>query len=261
MEIVVNNVTYKACKNMSFKVTDKYITAFTGDNAKIVLELLTGKVSYTGTILYDGLKPNSKNNILKSISYIDKEFINIYEKDTIIDYMKYHIYSENLSIKNIEKKIMDSLKIVGLDTNYIDKEIDTLSKSELKLFQIALGLLNNPKLILLNDVFSVFDVKNVKKLCRLFNKLSEKYHINIIVTSDSSDFIYKYIKEVFIFKKGKIVASGISKDVYEDLENLKDNNLEIPKILLFTSKIKEKGVKIDYHRDVRDLIKDIYKHV
>ena len=43
---------------------------------------------------------------------------------------------------------------------------------------------------------------------------------------------------------------------------MKKNRVNIPEIVEFTYQAKkEKKAKIDYHRDIRDLIKDIYKHV
>ena len=43
---------------------------------------------------------------------------------------------------------------------------------------------------------------------------------------------------------------------------MKRNKIDIPEIIEFTYLAKkQKNVKIDYHKDIRDIIKDIYKHV
>ena len=43
---------------------------------------------------------------------------------------------------------------------------------------------------------------------------------------------------------------------------LRKSTFDIPDIVEFTHKAKKtKKVKIDYHKDIRDIIKDIYKHV
>ena len=57
-------------------------------------------------------------------------------------------------------------------------------------------------------------------------------------------------------------VDAYSKEVYENVKFMREHNFEIPDIVMFTSIAKqEKNVKIDFHRDIRDLIKDIYKHV
>ena len=46
------------------------------------------------------------------------------------------------------------------------------------------------------------------------------------------------------------------------MDYIKRNGYKVPEIVQFTYKaIKKKKVKIDYHKDIRDIIKDIYKHV
>jgi hypothetical protein len=59
-----------------------------------------------------------------------------------------------------------------------------------------------------------------------------------------------------------ILIEGNTKEVYEKVDFLKENRIPLPEIVEFTySAKKQKKAKIDYHRDIRDLIKDIYKHV
>ena len=52
-------------------------------------------------------------------------------------------------------------------------------------------------------------------------------------------------------------------DVFDEKASQKPlNKFSIPEIIEFTYLAKKKkSVKIDYHKDIRDIIKDIYKHV
>ena len=46
------------------------------------------------------------------------------------------------------------------------------------------------------------------------------------------------------------------------IELLNSNGVEVPDIVLFTYKVREKtDIKLGYHVDIRDLIKDVYKNV
>ncbi len=84
----------------------------------------------------------------------------------------------------------------------------------------------------------------------------------IIIATTNSDILYKYTKNIIIIKDYKIFKSGKSKEIFEEVEDLLAEKIEIPDIVKLAYKIKkEKDIHIDYHRDVRDLMKDIYKHV
>ena len=67
---------------------------------------------------------------------------------------------------------------------------------------------------------------------------------------------------MFFVKNNEIVLSGKTEEEYLNIEFLKKNKFEIPDIVEFTHLAKKKKqVKIDYHKDIRDIIKDIYNHI
>lgn len=59
--------------------------------------------------------------------------------------------------------MIDSLKIVGLSEKYLNRKINTLSKSELKLIQIAVALLSNPEVLLFDEPLIGLDKKMKRK--------------------------------------------------------------------------------------------------
>ena len=85
---------------------------------------------------------------------------------------------------------------------------------------------------------------------------------NEIAKESKTEILYKYTKKVILLKDDSVFMEGDTKEVYQEVELLTNNGFEIPDIVRFTYLAKKKkDVRIDYHRDVRDLIKDIYKHV
>ena len=67
---------------------------------------------------------------------------------------------------------------------------------------------------------------------------------------------------MIFLKNDEIFLTGKTNDVYLRVDYLKRNKFEIPDIVEFTYIArKKKEVRIDYHKDVRDIIKDIYKHI
>ena len=264
MEIKFTKVNYQKFHNISFEIPENEITGIYRTNSDSILDLLMGKVNYDGTINFGEKILSNKNklSLIKKISIVENTFQNKYSKTTIEEYMTYMFEYYKFDIKDPRKKIIDSLKIVDLKDNYLTRNITTLSTSEKKLLQIAISLINNPKIIILEEPFTNLDTKTEKKIFRLLTQLNEKYKICIIITSKDSEILYKYTKHLIIFKNNKVLKEGNSKEIYENVKFLLKEDIEIPDIVLFTYKAKtEKKVNIDYHRDIRDLIKDIYKHV
>ena len=179
-----------------------------------------------------------------------------------MDYLLNEMRLKNLETKDDFRKINSSLKIVGLDLSYKKRSITTLSNCEKKLIQIATKLLTNPDIIILDEPFTYFDLNYQKKILMLLERMQDQYKKVIIIITGNSNYIYKYIKRTIIIKNGQILLDGPTKDIYQRVSYLKKNGLEIPSIVEFINRAKkEKKVRIDYHKDIRDLIKDIYKHV
>ena len=92
--------------------------------------------------------------------------------------------------------------------------------------------------------------------------MREQYNKKIIFVSDDVNMLYKYTDQLFIVKNNKIIAEGRPLDIFKRISFLKKHSIEIPEIIDFTYLAQnKKNAKIDYHKDIRDIIKDIYKHV
>ena len=164
-------------------------------------------------------------------------------------------------IKSALKKIKDSLRIVGLSKLDFNRNIITLSESEKKLIQISLALLSNPSILVFEEPFMKLDLRNQKKIMLLLQKIKDKFNKTSIFITNDSNTLYKYAEYIVIIKNNKVISEG-TKEVLEDVESLIKNQIKVPEIVEFTYKAKNKyNVKIDYHNDIRDIIKDIYKHV
>ena len=215
----------------------------------------------------NGIITDDKNLIINLLSEKDKvsiireDFEYNYYDITIYDYMVGEIEKKNLVLKDKAKKIIDSLKIVGLSKIDITRCVITLSESEKKLLQIAISLLSNPNIIVFEEPFNKLDIKNQKRLIIFFQMIKEKYNKTIIFITNNSEILYKYADYIVIIKNNKVISNG-KKEIFEDVDLLTTNGVSIPEIVEFTYKAKKKyNIKIDYHNDIRDIIKDIYKHV
>ena len=226
---------------------------------KLIINLNDNEIN--GIITDDKELIISLLNEKDKVSIIREDFEYNYFDITIYDYMNGEIEKRNLVLKDKAKKIIDSLKIVGLSKIDITRCVITLSESEKKLLQIAISLLSNPNIIVFEEPFNKLDTKSQKRLIIFFQMIKEKYNKTIIFITNNSEILYKYADYIVIIKNNKVISNG-KKEIFEDVDLLTTNGVSIPEIVEFTYKAKKKyNIKIDYHNDIRDIIKDIYKHV
>ena len=232
MEIKINNYLINE-KKISFTIKNNSITGLISNNIK--------------------LNSINKYAFIKRISLV-KEIENNKYNNTVYEVILNEIKSNSLSFDNISLKKL--FKIINLDFSYIERSYESLSSKEKILISIALSLLKDSDVLVLYNIFKKIDLIAKKQIMLLIKKFQEDYKKTILIISDNYEDLYKYTTDMIIIDDDKI---------YEDKTNdiyINNNISNIPKIIEFRNLLyMKKNIKLSYHKDVRDLLKDIYKHI
>lgn len=206
-------------------------------------------VSLQGVELKDIINNLKETYECECISSDDLFFVGSTVLDEISIYNKYPEMSF----------ISDVLICLGYDTSFFDKNVNTLSYSEKIILNILRKLSDLNKIVVFDNIFSTLDMYFKKKFVKLFELLKENGYV-IFITGDVND-LYKYSDYSVVSTKTSIKFDSTD-DIYTDVAMLKKNKLDIPILSYITYRAKEdKGIKLFYSKDIRDIIKDIYKHV
>lgn len=256
MEIILKNYN-----DINLKINHGPITGIYNCSEKL-LDTLKLNNLYKGNIKINDIKIDNNNIKVfnKRIEVIEEELDNYYYLNTVKDLIYEIIKRNNIEYINTNKKIYSLLKIFNLNKEFINKNINELSTIETKLLLIILGLIKNPSMLIIKEPFKNIDMNNIKKILRIFNKLMEDYQKGIIFISNDIEMLYKYTENIIICNN-KIIYGETNK-LLQDVDLLKENNIKIPEIVEITYLANlNKKAKLNYHKDIRDIIKDIYKHV
>ena len=155
--------------------------------------------------------------------------------------------------------VNDIIKLLELPSNFLDKKISDLSITE----KIYLNLLRNiskmDNIVVFKNFFLGLDLNNQKNYIKIINYLKEKYIV--FIASDDVNVLYK-LSEYSIISSRRTIRYDTCEKIYTNVKDLIRLNLEVPVLSYITYKAKEeKKVTLFYRKDVRDTIKDIYKHV
>lgn len=261
MEIVFKNYKHKD-NNLNFTIEEKEINGIVTDDIEEIVDIIKLKLKYIGNIIIDKETIKTPIKYKNKINIVPDEIDNNIHFQTVYELLENEVLKRKIRPKNLEKKVEDSLKIVGLKAEILDRNIYTLSSSEKKFVQVAKALLSNPELIILIEPLKKLDKKNKKKLMMLLEKIKDNYNKSIVIIDNNINNIYNYTKHLIVFLNNKILKEGNTFDILTNVNYLKKNKIDIPDIVEITYlALKNKKVKIDYHKDIRDIIKDIYKHV
>lgn len=187
----------------------------------------------------------------------EEQFFNLTVKKEI----EFGLLSFNYRTNELDKRVSDALKMVGLDDSYLERDPFKLSNGEQRKVAIASILVFNPKVIVLDEPTIGLDYDSKKNLVKLIRMLKNRYNKTVIIISHDIDFIHAISDYVILLDNGNLIITGNKYDILANPEALKHYNIPMPKIVEFSYKaLKDKGIKMGYRDDVNDLLKDIYRY-
>ena len=254
MEIRFSHVSGSGLNDLSFVIPKGEITGIYGDKGRELLQLLSLQEESKGIIYFNKIRKLKRNSYLfrKDIGLVKEKFERQFAIDSVYEYFVYYIRYHKIKVK-------DAVRLVGLSVAILERRFSTLTYSEEKLLSLALALLSNPKVLLLEEPFRGYDINNKKRVSRILYKLQEKYQKTIVIYSSDPNTLYQYTTNLIVLYKDKIVLEGKSKDLFFESDFFSSKTLERPEIVSFIRLVKEKtGIDLPRRADVKDVIKDVY---
>lgn len=158
---------------------------------------------------------------------------------------------------NNDKKLDESLKDLGLEDSFLTKNVNDLSHGEYKLFNYLRMFLSDKSIMVIDEPFLDLDYDNKKRIISLLKKLAKKK--TIILGSHDTNIIYTNCKKVLLLGKKKCLYDDVT--ILSNKRILRQYQVRMPEIIEFIRFAKDKKIKLPYSKDIRDLIKDVFKNV
>ena len=151
---------------------------------------------------------------------------------------------ENIGVpsEEIVERVDKSLKMVGM-TKYKHHSPNKLSGGQKQRVAIAGVMAMEPKCIILDEPTAMLDPDGRADVLRAVHTLNREKGITVIL-------ITHYMEEVvdsdyvFVMEKGKVILEGGPKDIFKDVELLKEHSLDVPQVTLLSHELKKAGLPL-----------------
>ena len=213
----VKNVTkyygdFKAVDNLSFEVKDGEIFGLLGVNGagktttfRMIMRLID---DYEGTITLDN-KPIDYT-VTNKIGFLTEER-SLLTKLTVKEQILFYGHLKDMKEEEILKKLdywLDRFEV----KEYKDKKIKELSKGNQQKIQFISAIINDPKLLILDEPFSGLDPINIEEFKEVILEFKKKGS-TIIFSSHRMDHVEMFCEKLVILLRGKPVIEGYISDI------------------------------------------------
>ena len=175
------------------------------------------------------VKINGENNIQMGerfrdmLGYLPQEF-GYTPGFTANDFMLYIASIKGLPPRFAKRKTKELLKLVNLEKD-AGRKIRTFSGGMKRRLGIAQALLNDPKILILDEPTAGQDLIGIKRLENILTELKKENKTVVTITHDM-EFAVNNFKKIFVMSHKNLLRVGNAKEIFSDDELLKESMLK-----------------------------------
>ncbi|MGL5820035.1 MAG: spermidine/putrescine ABC transporter ATP-binding protein [Sarcina sp.] len=211
----------KVLDNLSLEIKkDEFLTLLgpSGCGKTTTLKILAGfEFADNGQVLFNNKDITSLPPYKRELNTVFQKYA-LFPHLNVFDNIAFGLKLKKLPKKEIEKKVKDVLKLVSL-VDYEKRDIESLSGGQQQRIAIARALVNEPKVLLLDEPLSALDSKLRKEMQLELKKMQKALGITFIFVTHDQEEALTMSDTIIVMNKGKIQQMGTPEDIYNEPSN------------------------------------------
>ena len=208
--------TIEAVKGINFQINQSETLALLGPNGcgkTTTIGMLLGLITPTsGSIFINEQELNYKNHQFLSIMNFASPYVELPKKLTVLENLK--VYGRMYLIKNLKDKIDQLVEDLNLKS-FLNKRTGELSSGQKNRVSLAKSLINDPKILLLDEPTASLDPDTGDYVRSYLEKYKQENDISILLASHNMDEVTSLSDDVLMMKEGHIIDHGKAKELID----------------------------------------------
>lgn len=239
----------KAVDNVSIDIKQGDFVAVLGHNGSgksTFAKHLNALVMPTeGTVWVDGMDTREEENTLKVRQTAGMVFQNPDNQivGTLVD-EEVGFGPENIGLptEEIWERVEKSLKAVGMYA-FRNQSPNKLSGGQKQRVAIAGIVAMKPKCIVLDEPTAMLDPSGRKEVLKVLHELNRQENVTVILITHYMEEVID-IDKLYVMDGGKLVMSGTPREIFSQVEKLKELRLDVPHVTELAYELQKEGVPL-----------------
>lgn len=239
----------KAVDNVSIDIKKGDFVAVLGHNGSgksTFAKHLNALVMPTeGTVWVDGMDTREEENTLKVRQTAGMVFQNPDNQivGTLVD-EEVGFGPENIGVptEEIWERVEKSLKAVGMYA-FRNQSPNKLSGGQKQRVAIAGIVAMKPKCIVLDEPTAMLDPLGRKDVLNVLHELNRQENVTVILITHYMEEVID-IDKLYVMDDGKLVMSGTPREIFSQVEKLKELRLDVPHVTELAYELQKEGVPL-----------------
>ena len=219
--ITKNYDSLKALDNFNFSVEQNEFAVIFGSSAAgktTSLRCIAGLEQIdAGEVYFDGKNYTNAPIQGRGIAMIFQTFA-LYPHLTVTENLAYPLYKQKMERKIVNEKTSKIAEMLGI-THTLDRKPDTLSGGEQQRLAIGRAIIQEPKLLLLDEPLANLDAKLRHDTRAELKRLQRDLNMTMVYATPDQLEALTMGDNITIIKDGKFVQKGSPSDLYDKPDN------------------------------------------
>ena len=164
--------------------------------------------------------------------------------ETVYDDIAFGPKNMGLNAEEIEIRVKETIKRVGLDESYLEKSPFDLSGGEKRRVAIAGVLAMNPEIIVFDEPTAGLDPSGRQMVIDIIKNYRDTYNAAVIIVSHSMEDMAVLADKILVMNSGKVAMFDTPQNVFSRNKELQKIGLSVPAVTKVCEILREKGINL-----------------
>ena len=206
---------------LSLDIHDKEFVTFLGPSGcgkTTTLRVIGGFVQpKSGNVFFNGKDITGLPPYKRQVNTVFQKYA-LFPHLNVFENVAFGLRLQKLPEREIRTRVMEMLEVVGLK-GYERRHTDRLSGGQQQRVAIARGLVNHPKVLLLDEPLGALDLKLRKEMQLELKRLQQAMDITFIYVTHDQEEALTMSDTVVVMNDGDIQQIGSPEDIYNEPQN------------------------------------------
>lgn len=219
--IVVDYDGEKVLDGLSLDIHDKEFVTFLGPSGcgkTTTLRVIAGFITpKSGNVFFDGKDITALPPYKRHVNTVFQKYA-LFPHLNVFENVAFGLRLKKQPEETIRPKVLEMLEVVGLK-GFERRSINQLSGGQQQRVAIARSLINQPRVLLLDEPLGALDMKLRKEMQLELKRLQRELNITFVYVTHDQEEALTMSDTVVVMQKGNIQQIGSPQDIYNEPRN------------------------------------------
>ena len=217
----------------------------------------SGEYRINGNLIWNLSETKAAEYRNKMIGFIFQSY-NLIGFKTAAENVELPLFYQGVGRQKRHRMAMEFLERLGLK-EWADHYPNEMSGGQKQRVAIAGVIAMEPKCIVLDEPTAMLDPNGRKEVIRAVRALNDVEGITVILITHYMEEVI-HADHVYVMDKGSVKMQGTPKEIFSQVEKLKELRLSVPQVTLLSYELKKAGVPLpDGILETEELIRELKK--